>query len=75
MKTVTLRLPDYVHVSSKEITVMLAAQLYEQGKLSMGQGAKLVGISKRQFMERIGKYGVSVFGESVEDISKDLKHA
>ena len=74
MKTVTLRLPNNIHVSSKEITMMLAAQLYDQGKLSLGQAAELIGISKKQFMERIGKYGVSVFGETLKDIARDLKH-
>ncbi len=53
---------------------MLAAQLYDQGKLSLGQAAELVGLSKKQFMERIGKYGVSVFGETLEDISRDIRH-
>ena len=48
----------------------LAAQLYEKGIMSSGQAADLAGISKREFIENIGKYGVSVFGESVEDIDK-----
>jgi len=74
MKTVTLRLPDNIRVSSKEITMMLAAQLYDQGKLSLGQAADLIGLSKKQFMERIGKYGASVFGETLQDIARDLKH-
>jgi hypothetical protein len=38
--------------------------------MSSGQAADLAGISKREFIENIGKYGVSVFGESVEDIDK-----
>ena len=53
---------------------MLAALLYDQGKLSPGQAAELVGLSKKHFMVRIGKYGVSVFGETGEDISRDLIH-
>ncbi len=48
----------------------LAAQLYEKGIMSSGQAADLAGISKREFIENIGKYGVSVFGESVEDIDR-----
>jgi predicted HTH domain antitoxin len=74
MKTVTLHLPNNIKVSAKEITMMLAAQLYDQGKLSLGQAADLIGLSKKQFMQRIGKYGVSVFGETLQDIASDLKH-
>lgn len=38
--------------------------------LSSGQAAKMVEISKRQFIESLGKYGVSIFGETEEDIVK-----
>ncbi|MBN2260007.1 MAG: UPF0175 family protein, partial [Clostridiales bacterium] len=46
----------------------LAGQLFEKGVLSSGQAADLVGITKREFLENIGKYGISIFGESIEDI-------
>lgn len=34
----------------------LAAKLYEMGTLSGGQAAELVGVSKRTFLELLGKY-------------------
>jgi len=45
-------------------------RLFEKGVLSSGQAAKLVGISKRQFLENVGRYGVSIFGETTDDIEK-----
>lgn len=68
MKTLTLEIPD--SVNEMDFKMHLAAQLYEKGIMSSGQAADLAGISKREFIENIGKYGVSVFGESVEDIDK-----
>lgn len=68
MKTITLNIPD--SVNEKEVKMQLAAQLFEKGILSSGQAADLVGISKRDFIENVGKYGVSIFGESVEDLEK-----
>jgi predicted HTH domain antitoxin len=68
MKTVTLKLPDTS--DKKEVKIQLAAQLFEKGIFSSGQAADLAGISKREFIENVGKYGVSVFGESLEDIEK-----
>ncbi|TVQ03160.1 MAG: UPF0175 family protein [Balneolaceae bacterium] len=68
MKTVTLKLPDTS--DKKEVKIQLAAQLIEKGIFSSGQAADLAGISKREFIENVGKYGVSVFGESLEDIEK-----
>jgi hypothetical protein len=50
--------------------MQLAGLLFEKGIMSSGQAADLVGISKREFIENIGKYGISVFGETIEDIDK-----
>jgi predicted HTH domain antitoxin len=68
MKTLTLEIPDSVNVL--EVKMHLAAHLFEKGILSSGQAANLVGISKRQFLEKVGSYGVSIFGETTEDIEK-----
>jgi hypothetical protein len=38
--------------------------------MSSGQAADLVGISKREFIETVGLYGVSIFGETTDDIEK-----
>ena len=45
------------------------------GKLSLGQAAEVAGYSKRTFMELLGKYGVSVFNYSADEIENDLKNA
>jgi len=68
MKTLTLQLPD--SVDEKDVKMQLAAQLYEKGIMSSGQAAELVGISKREFIETVGQYGVSIFGESIDDLDK-----
>jgi predicted HTH domain antitoxin len=68
MKTLTLQLPD--SVDEKDVKMQLAAQLYEKGIMSSGQAAGLVGISKREFIETVGQYGVSIFGESIDDLDK-----
>ena len=48
--------------NSFEITMTLAAQLYEHGILSSGQAAEMVGLSERSSIELLEKYGVSGFG-------------
>jgi predicted HTH domain antitoxin len=55
--------------------MILACQLYQHGKLSSGQAAGLVGISKREFIEKMGSYGYSIFSESVEDLRRDIANA
>ena len=68
MKTLTLNIPDTV--DEMDVKMQLAAQLFDKGVLSSGQAADIVGITKRQFLEQVGKYGVSIFGETKEDLSK-----
>lgn len=68
MKTLTINLPEEVEVD--RVKMIIAASLFEQGILSSGQAAELVGIARRKFLEEVGKYGVSIFGESAEDIEK-----
>ena len=75
MKTITLTIPDNVDMDEKEICTMLAAQLYDMGKLSLGQAAGLVGLTKEEFMNVLGKYDVSIFGETMDDIERDIQNA
>ena len=50
MKTLTLNIPDNLDIDNKELVLLLASKLYEQGKLSLGQSA-----------ESLNKYNVSIF--------------
>ncbi len=68
MKTLTIKIPD--SVNEIDVKMQLAAHLFERGIMSSGQAADLAGVSKREFLENAGKYGVSIFGESIEDIEK-----
>lgn len=74
MHTITIKLPKNVQVSDFEINMIVASKLFEEGKLTSGQAAEMVGLSKRAFIEMLGKYGVSVFGYSFEELEDDLKN-
>lgn len=75
MKTVTLNIPESLDLSSAELSMLLASQLYEQGRLSLGQAAEVAGLSKRAFIELLGKYNVSIFNYPATDLSKDVANA
>ena len=72
---VTFKLPETFDMNDQEIAMSLAAKLYEDGKLSFGQAAELVGLTKRTFMELLGKYGVSVFNYPASELSNDVGNA
>jgi len=75
MKTLTVKIPSTVELDESELLLILASKLYEKGKLSLGQAAELAGFSKRAFAEILGRYGVSVFNYSADDLDRDLENA
>ncbi|HEY5408716.1 MAG TPA: UPF0175 family protein [Ginsengibacter sp.] len=75
METITINIPDQINTKIFDVQIYLAAKLYEDAILSAGQAAKIAGISKRAFIEILGHYGVSVFGESVNDLKSDITNA
>jgi predicted HTH domain antitoxin len=75
MKILTIELPDSVDISLKEATIALAAQLYDMGKLSLGQAANLAGYSKATFMELLSNYNVSIFNYSSIELDQDIENA
>ncbi|NOX87072.1 MAG: UPF0175 family protein [Chlorobi bacterium] len=75
MRTLQLNIPDDIDLGDFDLSMFVAAKLYEDGKLSLGQAAKMAGVTKRTFMELLGRYGVSVFSKSVSDLHSDIKNA
>ena len=75
MKSVTIQIPDSVEISEQELKFRVAARLYEQAKVSLGEGATIAEVSKRVFIENIGKVGVSVFNYSPDDLLEEIANA
>ncbi len=75
MKTIQLQVPDEVDLKEYDYAMIIASKLYEDGKLSSGQAAMVAGLSKRTFIELLGRYGVSVFSSSISDLHSDIANA
>jgi predicted HTH domain antitoxin len=75
MKVLTLNIPDSLDVDNRDLAMLVATRLYEQGKLSLGQAAELAGLTKRTFAELLGSYDVSIFNYPASDLSKDVVNA
>jgi len=71
MTTITLQVPDSLGEYQNDTIRFIAAKLYESGKLSLGQAAEMVGLSKRTFAELLGDYGVSILNYPVSDMLDD----
>lgn len=75
MKTITLNLPDNLDMENQDISMILASNLYQTGKLSLGQAAEMVGLSKRAFAELLGKFNISIFNFPPSEITRDVANA
>ena len=75
MKVLTINIPETLDLNEKEAKTILAASLFETGKLSLGQAAELSGYSKRTFMELLSDYGVSIFNSDEAQLEKDIENA
>jgi predicted HTH domain antitoxin len=72
---ITLNIPESVQSKAFDFSLYVASKMYEDGLLSAGQASEMAGVSKRTFIELIGKYGVSVFSSSVDDLLSDISNA
>ena len=57
METLTINIPEQIDTKTFDVQTYLAAKLYEDAILSGGQAAEVAGISKRDFIEILGRYG------------------
>ena len=52
--------------------LMAALKMFELGKVSSGKAAELAGMSRVEFIETCGRYRVSVFNYTPEELEKEI---
>lgn len=79
MLTLNIQLPDELLASRDKVQLealareALVVRLYELGELSSGESAGLLGISRREFLDLVGHYGVSIFDDTI-DVQKEARY-
>lgn len=53
---------------TQELRLAAAVKWYELGRVSQGRGAKIAGLTRAEFFDALGRYGVSPFQETLEDL-------
>jgi predicted HTH domain antitoxin len=56
-----------------ELRMLAAVKLFELKKLSSGAAARLAGISRVAFLERLAEYGVPFFDMSEEEFQQETR--
>jgi predicted HTH domain antitoxin len=75
MRTIRFKIPDNLELTDFDLSMIIASKLYEEGRMTSGQAADMVGLSKRAFIELLGQYGVSVLNESISELHSDIANA
>ena len=57
---------------AQQILLMAALKMFELGKLSSGKAAQLARMSRVEFLETCGRYKVSIFNYSPEELEAEL---
>lgn len=58
-----------------ELRFLVAAKLYELGRISSGRAAEMAGIERVQFLQNLGKYRISVFNYPLQDLGCEIREA
>ncbi len=70
MNALTVELP--LDIAVEEARFLLTIKLFEVGRVSLGQAAKLAGYSKPTFIEILGKLGVPVIDYPAEELQQEI---
>ncbi len=57
----------------KELTEVIALHLYSQGRITSGTAAKLIGISRIEFLQLAGKHQIPMYEYSEEELRNELQ--
>ncbi|MFN4033970.1 MAG: UPF0175 family protein [Fimbriimonadales bacterium] len=83
MKTIPIAVPDdlatQLHIDetqlAQELRWLIAAKLYELGRVSAGVAAELVGVSRAEFLERLAEFCVSPINLDGDALAQEFEVA
>jgi predicted HTH domain antitoxin len=58
-----------------ELRMLAAVKLFELKKMSSGAAARLAGISRVEFLSRLGDYGAATFQQTEEELLDEIRNA
>lgn len=60
---------------TRELRIAASVKWYELHRISQGRAAEIAGLSRADFIDALGRYGVSPFQETIEDLAEALGEA
>ena len=83
MAQLTLEMPECAFATmhkdpeefTRELGIAAAVKWYELELLAQGRAAEIAGLTRAEFITVLGKYKVSPFQYTAEEVLEDLAHA
>ncbi len=75
VKVLKISVPEYVGIDEYEAQLLLAVELYREGKLTLKQAAELAGLCVEDFMKELSRRKVSIINLDEEELKEELKVA
>jgi predicted HTH domain antitoxin len=67
-----LEIPLPSFIQKEEARLMLAVKLFEVGRLSLGQAAKVAAMTKRSFLDALSRLGVPVANYPASELAEEI---
>jgi len=55
------------------LQTLIAVALVQEGKISTGKGAEVLGVSKLEFIKLLSRHGINYFTESQEELDTEVE--
>lgn len=75
VKTLKISVPEYVGIDEHEARLLLATELYREGRLTLKQAAELSGLCVEDFMRELSRRKISIINWDKEELKEELRIA
>jgi predicted HTH domain antitoxin len=60
---------------ARELRIAAAVKWYEMQRVSQGRAAEIAGLSRGEFIDALGRYGLSPFQQTADELVQDAEEA
>ena len=75
IRVLKISVPEYIGIDEYEARLLLAIELYREGRLTLKQAAELAGLCVEDFMREISRRKISIINLDEEELEEELRIA